>query len=478
MADSSGNRTAATTISQLSDDTEIGGRKDWGNKVVVNTGTNPVVNFAFMLRVEGVFDLPCKSVKGIRRENEFDYIQEGGLNDYVHLKRKAISKPFTFQVERYVGINWVDPLPLGTELMLPVILFVNKDCFPDFKPVRNYVFTGCTVISKDYGELNAEVSGLLVETVTIAYREMVCVDIPMDAFGEGDVWKFDGKKKEGSGKRHYNSNLYNSAWEEDYNSKAQMEKKANVWDPTPGSDGKVAGKYGNDYARFVSDHNKEIDKQIAEAETEEEKQKLQEQKMATGGSASRKYAHSETAKQYSSAKHSDSELSKAEMEKKVNLWEPSIGNDGKVAGKYGNDYARYASDHNQEIDKQIEAAESQEEKQDLQAKKMATGGLGSRKYDHTETAKQYSSAKHSDSELSREKMQQMADSQKYSHSATAKKNSSAKYDKNEFSKQAMEDRAKLWPEKESAIHEDMRKPEARLWPKTRSAKQITDFLKK
>ena len=213
MADSNTPNSSIVTISQLGDDVSIGGRSDWGNKLVVNTGTNPVVNFSFMLRVEGVFDLPCKSVNGIHRENEFDYIQEGGLNDYVHLKRKAITKPFTFQVERYVGVNWVDPLPLGTELVLPVILFVNKDCFPDFKPVRNYVFTGCTVISKDYGELNAEVSGLLIETVTIAYREMVCLDIPMDAFETDNVWKFDGKKREGSGPRNYNSNLFNKDWE-------------------------------------------------------------------------------------------------------------------------------------------------------------------------------------------------------------------------------------------------------------------------
>ncbi|MBO5092772.1 MAG: hypothetical protein J6C33_00250 [Lachnospiraceae bacterium] len=227
MADTNRYQTA-TTISELSD-AEIGGRSDWGNKLVVNTGRNPVINFAFMLRVEGVFDLPCRSVKGIRRENEFDYIQEGGLNDYVHLKRKAISKPFTFQVERYVGVNWVDPLPLGTELTLPVILFVNNQSFPTLKPVRNYVFTGCTVTAKDYGELNAEASGLLMETVTIAYREMVCLDIPNDALESDDVWKFKGREREGEGTRNYNSNLYNKEWESSYNTKEKMEGRSKLW---------------------------------------------------------------------------------------------------------------------------------------------------------------------------------------------------------------------------------------------------------
>ncbi|MPM32168.1 hypothetical protein SDC9_78727 [bioreactor metagenome] len=43
---------------------------------------------------------------------------------------------------------------------------------------RTYVFTGCTVTKKEYGKLDAERSELLTENVTIAYREMVCLDIP------------------------------------------------------------------------------------------------------------------------------------------------------------------------------------------------------------------------------------------------------------------------------------------------------------
>lgn len=148
----------------------------------------PLEGFSFVLRVEGIFDLPCRAIKNLRRENEFDYIQEGGVNDYVHIKRKAISKPFTFQVERYVGsdnllgfgqgasismTNVIDPLPLGAELVLPVMLFVYKDMSTIG---RTYVFTGCTVIAKDYGELNAEKSELVVDTITIAFREMICLD--------------------------------------------------------------------------------------------------------------------------------------------------------------------------------------------------------------------------------------------------------------------------------------------------------------
>lgn len=154
---------------------------DLGNIFVYNQSTAAMPAYSFLLRVEMVIDVPCRAVKNLRRENEFDYIQEGGLNDFVHLKRKPVSKPFSFQVERYAGIDYVDPLTLGTELFLPVLLFVFDMPSKTLKLHRTYTFTGCTVIAKDYGELNAEKSELLVETTTIAFQEMLCVDTPWKA---------------------------------------------------------------------------------------------------------------------------------------------------------------------------------------------------------------------------------------------------------------------------------------------------------
>ena len=528
MADS----TNRTTISEIPADQQIGGRNDWGNKLVVNTGLNPVVNFNFMLRVEGVFDLPCKSVKGIHRENEFDYIQEGGLNDYVHLKRKPISKPFTFQVERYVGVNWVDPLPLGTELTLPVILFVNTHVFPGLQPVRNYVFTGCTVISKDYGELNAEVSGLLVETVTIAYREMVCLDIPNDAYGE-DTWEFDGKNREGKDKkkRKYNSNLYNTEWEtsDAYSSvkkmeeraaatkwdiksdkkpknakfskeeltTAQMEEKAaryehsevarnnssakvldgeltatqleekaekEKWTPKKDESGHLETKHGRDYEQYATDYNKEIQKEIESAQTEEEKKAAEGKKIALNGNQPRKYEHSDIARQNSSAKvkeeltaeemeekakkyeHSDvarqnssakvkEELTAAQMEAKAEQekWTPKKDASGHLETKHGRDYEQYATDHNKEIQKEIDAAQTPEEKQEAEGKKIAMGAAANRLWPAQSSAN---------------------------------------------TKEMKTPEATLWPPKNSAHTEKMKTPEPRLWPKTKSARQITEFLKK
>lgn len=169
---------------------------------------NPITAFNFVLEVEGIYFLPIKTVRAFTKENEFEYIREGGVNDYVHLKRKPISKPFTFQIERYVGTErFLDPLANGTELVLPLILYVYRHAArsgvtvsaPAW-PARVYTFTGCTVMSKEYGALDAEKAGLVTETTTIAYRELVVLTNPFQSSSEGAEWNFkDNIDKDGPG---------------------------------------------------------------------------------------------------------------------------------------------------------------------------------------------------------------------------------------------------------------------------------------
>lgn len=144
-------------------------------------------NFNFVLRVDGMFDVPLKSVRAFTRENEYEYIQEGGLNDYVHIKRKPVSKPFTLVCELYIGSQLNDPLSNGTELTLPLMLYVGKNVGGKISVEnagRYYVFTGAVVMSKEYGQLDAERAGLLTETVTIGYNRMFCITNPSDETGK------------------------------------------------------------------------------------------------------------------------------------------------------------------------------------------------------------------------------------------------------------------------------------------------------
>ena len=140
--------------------------------------SDPIVAFNYVLRVEGLYDIPCKSVRAFSKKNAYEHIQQGGLNDHVILKRKPITEPFTFQIERYTSNSVTDPLANGAELTLPIFLQVLKQPdkgFMDNETSRVYVFTGCVVTEKEYGELNAEKPGLQTEIVTIAYNELYVV---------------------------------------------------------------------------------------------------------------------------------------------------------------------------------------------------------------------------------------------------------------------------------------------------------------
>ena len=137
---------------------------------------SPVVNYHYSMLVEAVYNIPLRSVRAFTKNNNYERIQEGGVNDYVTLKRMPITEMFTFQVERYITSAILDPLSNGSELTLPIVLNVMKGTnFTDNRNARMYIFSGCTVTGKEYGELNAERSGLATEVITIAYRSLYVV---------------------------------------------------------------------------------------------------------------------------------------------------------------------------------------------------------------------------------------------------------------------------------------------------------------
>lgn len=156
----------------------------------------PLINYNFLLRVEGMFDLPCRSISGFQKKEEYEYIQEGGVNDYVHIRRKPVSEPNTFQVECYVGTEQDNVLSLGTIFSMPVQILIARYPQEFENPKRIFEFKGCVVMEKKYGELNAEKSEILTEITTIAYQTMTCKDTKMES--RKPVWKFDRTNTSGN----------------------------------------------------------------------------------------------------------------------------------------------------------------------------------------------------------------------------------------------------------------------------------------
>ena len=248
-----------------------------------NSGGTPVQSYNFVLVVEGIFDMPCKSVRAFKKENEFELIQEGGLNDYVHMRRKPISKPFQFQVERYLGTDKFDIMSLGTDFILPLVLCVSRWQKPsEANSSRFYVFMGATVIEKEYSTLDSEKSGLHTETITIAYKELFAAnqnffntdgDDIGDGVNMGDVWGFAEASKSRTDKGHLaglstkaakegNKNFHakkpagvnedgNYGFGDDYSEELQsaFEERANLWTFDKGTTTKSKAANSSDAAK-------------------------------------------------------------------------------------------------------------------------------------------------------------------------------------------------------------------------------------
>ena|GEM_PF-1078597 len=229
-----------------------------------------LTNFRFRLLVNGAFEVPLKSVRAFNRENEYEYIQEGGLNDYVHARRKPIAKPYTLVVERYVPMQLDDPLTNGAEMTLPLMLFVSRNTGGSHDFGRVYVFTGAFVMGKEYGGLDAEKSALITETITIGYNMMFCVTDIEEETGK-PAWQMNesgAPTTEGNIQQLYSVSGLNPPQNKE-NEKA-FARKAQLWE----FDGtKKGGKGAANAARIGRSEGENQKNELSKAEMFERRRK-------------------------------------------------------------------------------------------------------------------------------------------------------------------------------------------------------------
>ena len=103
-----------------------------GNILVLNEGLNPAPSFNFMLRVEGIYDLPCRAIHVFQNENEYE------------LKNIAVNPEFQgqgygkqlidFLFEHYHG----KVMYVGTGESLLTIPFYKKCGFIESHRIKNF----------------------------------------------------------------------------------------------------------------------------------------------------------------------------------------------------------------------------------------------------------------------------------------------------------------------------------------------------
>lgn len=189
---------------------------------MIQDNNAPLLKNNFLLRVDAIYDIPCVNISGIKNTKEYQTIQSGGVNDYVYLRPKPASKQESFKVTRYIGKGFFDPLKVGKTTSIPIVLYVSR-YQNDFElPKMTFTFWGCTVTAKEYGELDAQKSGLMTETTTISYQKMVVLT-DSESQVESD-WSFDmsGRRYQGSGKRH-------AVYDKNEVRKKEMESMTRTW---------------------------------------------------------------------------------------------------------------------------------------------------------------------------------------------------------------------------------------------------------
>lgn len=191
-------------------------------KIKKDSVKNPLISNIFLLRVDAVYDLACTKVSGIVQEKEYENIVEGGVNDYVQLREKPSSKPNILQVERYIGEKYLDPLPVGKRCEIPLVLYVARHLKAFTDAPMTFTFSGCTVLSKKYGDLDAEHSGLLTETIQIAYQKVAVEKKANETIKP--LWKFDK-----SGKKYGGSGLRRAQYDKNEIRKKEMEGMSRKW---------------------------------------------------------------------------------------------------------------------------------------------------------------------------------------------------------------------------------------------------------
>lgn len=191
-------------------------------KIKKDSVKNPLISNIFLLRVDAVYDLACTKVSGIVQEKEYENIVEGGVNDYVQLREKPSSKPNILQVERYIGEKYLDPLPVGKRCEIPLVLYVARHLKAFTDAPMKFTFSGCTVLSKKYGDLDAEHSGLLTETIQIAYQKVAVEKKANETIKP--LWKFDK-----SGKKYGGSGLRRAQYDKNEIRKKEMEGMSRKW---------------------------------------------------------------------------------------------------------------------------------------------------------------------------------------------------------------------------------------------------------
>lgn len=144
-----------------------------------------MANNQFLVEIENYW-ISFSKVSNIQRAVEYDTIQEGGVNGFVHTLVKPSAQAQTIQFEKGISVMGDDSLKKlkltpGLRLLHPIGVYIYADD-PTFNNKagreleRSYRISGCMVSKWELGGLDAMSSEVLVDKFEVVYSEVEQID--------------------------------------------------------------------------------------------------------------------------------------------------------------------------------------------------------------------------------------------------------------------------------------------------------------
>lgn len=131
---------------------------------------DPAGAYQFLVRI-GNDEYGFSRISGLRRERENFTIQEGGLNDRVHILPGPVKRGGTVRLERGVYLGEQLPFYMAGE-PLPGAMTIEL-CSPSGQSgQKNYTLVGLVVKSWEAGDLDASQNQILIDRFEIDYEFM------------------------------------------------------------------------------------------------------------------------------------------------------------------------------------------------------------------------------------------------------------------------------------------------------------------
>lgn len=137
---------------------------------------DPLTAFLFRVRL-GVLEFGFSKVSGLKREVETFTLQEGGLNDQVHILPGAVKNGGSVRLERgsYAG-EYFPFYFVGERLSAP--MFIEVYCAYDQRKVdKLFALYGLVVKKWEVSDLDAGQNALLIDRFELSYENLAVLAV-------------------------------------------------------------------------------------------------------------------------------------------------------------------------------------------------------------------------------------------------------------------------------------------------------------